>query len=74
MDIFKAEKTGHFREFTEKAFSSLQQGALPLRCSLEGCKPETHRNSREKEKPGSHLISMLPGVEVAGFRFAPQRI
>jgi hypothetical protein len=41
VDIFKAEKTGHFRKFTEKAFSSLQQGALPLRCNLEGCKPET---------------------------------
>jgi hypothetical protein len=53
VDIFKVEKTGSFREFTEKAFSSLQQGALPLRCSLEGCKPEKYHNSREKQNPGN---------------------
>ena len=40
MDIFKAEKTGHFRKFTEKAFSSLQQSALPARCNPAGERSE----------------------------------
>ena len=36
------------------------------------CKPEKSGKSAKNEKPGSVGKSTLPGVEVAGFSFAPQ--
>ena len=49
------EKTGHFRKFTEKAFSSLKHGALPPRCNLPGCKPEKPAIPPKTKNPESFI-------------------
>ena len=67
MDIFKAEKTGKLRKFTEVVFFEAEIGVLPARCSLAGCFSEKTGKSAKKAKPGSVGKSTLPGVEVAGF-------
>ena len=48
VDIFKAEKAGKLRKFTEVVFFEAEIGALP-----PSCKPEKYHNSREKQNPGN---------------------
>ena len=48
------EKTGHFRKFTEKAFSSLHESASPSRCNPAGCKPEKTGKSAKTENPEAY--------------------
>ena len=64
VDIFKAEKTGKLRIFTEVDFFEAEIGALPARCSLAGCFSEKTGKSAKNGKPGNVGKSTLTGVEV----------